>query len=331
MNFLDYVTIISEKVNDFIFDTLKGKPAELYEASLHYIKAGGKRLRPLITVLACRISGGKEDIAIPGAAAVEVLHTFTLVHDDIIDKDDFRRGVPTVHRLWGIDMAILAGDTLHAYAYKCLLRAVDVGVPIERVLKSMNYLTDATITIAEGQALDMLLPLRQNVSVDDYIEMVNKKTATLFAISATIGATLAGAQEKVVENLREIMTSAGIAFQIRDDILGLIGDEKVLGKPVYSDLREGKMTILVIYAYNKASENEKKKIKLVLGNRAATIEELREVAEIIKRLGAVEYAEYLADTYAEKAINLLKTVESVDSEALTMLKDVVNFMVRRNY
>lgn len=331
MNFAEYATLISGKVGDFILNTIKGVPPELYDATLHYIKAGGKRLRPLIVVLSSRIAGGSEDIAIPAAAAVEVLHTFTLVHDDIIDKDDLRRGVPTVHRLWGTDLAIVAGDTLYAYAYKCLLQTLRMGVQPNRVLKAVEYLTDATITIAEGQALDMLLPTRQNITVDDYIDMVSRKTAALFASSAAIGATIAGGDEELVRRLWDIMMFSGIAFQIRDDVLGLIGDEKILGKPVYSDLREGKMTILVIYAISNADENEKKKLLLVLGNRAATQKELQEVAEIIKRLGAIEYAESLADRYAEKALKLLDTVESNDAEALQMLKDVVKFMVRRNY
>uniref|UniRef100_A0A7C2ZV12 Polyprenyl synthetase family protein n=1 Tax=Ignisphaera aggregans TaxID=334771 RepID=A0A7C2ZV12_9CREN len=121
------------------------------------------------------------------------------------------------------------------------------------------------------------------------------------------------------------------AFQIRDDILGLVGDEKTLGKPVYSDLREGKMTILVIYALNKASEEQQKKIRFALGNRAATLDELKEVAELIKSLGAVEYADELAEEYASKAVSLLDTIQTADSEALSMLKDVVKFMVKRNY
>ncbi|MEM1525672.1 MAG: polyprenyl synthetase family protein [Ignisphaera sp.] len=331
MSFLEYALRISEKVNKFAFDTIRGMPAELYDASLHYIKAGGKRIRPLITVLACRIAGGNEDMAIPGATAVEVLHTFTLIHDDIIDKDDFRRGVPTVHRLWGIDIAILAGDTLHAYAHKCLLRALEFGVPPERVLRAVEYLTKTTITIAEGQALDMLLPTRHNVDVNDYIEMVSKKTAALFAASAAIGSTLAGAHEKLVQKLQNTMIYAGIAFQIRDDILGLVGDEKILGKPVYSDIREGKMTILVIHALNKAKDDEKKKILFALGNRAATPEELKEVAELIKNLGSIEFADDLAESYATKALNLVREIDTMDSEALIMLNNVVEFMVRRNY
>lgn len=331
MSFIDYAVIISNKVTEFILDIVKGVPPELYEASLHYIKAGGKRLRPLIVVLASRISGGSEDIAIPGAAAVEVLHNFTLVHDDIIDKDDFRRGVPTVHRLWGIDNAIIAGDMLHAYAYKCLLQATKFNIPYDRVLRAIEYLVNATITIAEGQALDMFLPTRSNVSIDDYIDMVSKKTAVLFATSAVIGATLAGGKEDIIKKLWDIMMCAGISFQVRDDVLGLIGNEKILGKPVYSDLREGKMTILVIYALNRASEEDRKKITFVLGNRAATYRELNEVAEIIKGLGAIEYANNVADEYADKALKHLDMIESIDNEALVMLKDVVKFMVKRDY
>lgn len=331
MNFLEYATRISEKVDQLVFDVIRGSPPELYDATLHYIKAGGKRLRPLITVLASRIAGGSEDIAIPGAAAVEVLHTFTLIHDDIIDKDVYRRGVPTVHRLWGIDMAIIAGDTLHAYAYKCLLSSLKLGLPEERILKAVQHLTQVTITIAEGQAADMLLPARQKATIDDYLDMISKKTAALFAASAAIGVVLAGGGEDLVKKLSDIMMYAGIAFQIRDDILGLVGDEKTLGKPVYSDLREGKMTILVIYALNKASEEQQKKIRFALGNRAATLDELKEVAELIKSLGAVEYADELAEEYASKAVSLLDTIQTADSEALSMLKDVVKFMVKRNY
>lgn len=331
MNFLDYASKISHKVDELVLTIVSGEPLKLYEAALHYIKAGGKRLRPLVVVLASRISGGDENIALPGAAAVELLHTFTLVHDDIIDKDEFRRGVPTVHKLWGTDMAIVAGDLLYAYAYKCLLYALRVGVPNERLLKATEYLTDATIAIAEGQALDMLLPVQQDVKIDDYIKMVSKKTAVLFAASAAIGATLANGNKDTVEKLWNIMMYAGIAFQIRDDILGLIGDEKILGKPIYSDLKEGKMTIPIIYTLNNVSEIEKKKIRSVLGNRAAALDELRHVVEIIRDTGAIEYADSVADEYAAKALDLLNMLRSKDSEALTMLEDVVKFMVKRYY
>lgn len=331
MKFLAYTNKVSKKVEDLIYEVIKGEPKSLYDSALHYIKAGGKRIRPLIAVLSARISGGSEEIAIPGAAAVEVLHTFTLVHDDIIDRDEFRRGVPTVHKVWGTEMAIVSGDLLFAYAYRCLVKSLDYGVAVDRIVKAVDMLTDAAITVAEGQALDMLLPVFDRVDVDKYIEMVEKKTAALFASSATIGAVLAGGSEDVIRKLRESMINAGIAFQIRDDILGLLGDEKVLGKPVFSDIREGKMTILVIYALNQIDGKKSKRLRDVLGNRNADLSELHEAAEIIKLSGAIEYAENLAEEYAKKAIEISKTLESEDVEALEMFKEVVEFMVKRNY
>ena len=331
MKFLIYANKISKKVEDLIYEVIKGEPKSLYDSALHYIKAGGKRIRPLIAVLSARISGGSEEIAIPGAAAVEVLHTFTLVHDDIIDRDEFRRGVPTVHKVWGTEMAIVSGDLLFAYAYRCLVKSLDYGVTVDRVVKAVDMLTDAAITVAEGQALDMLLPVFDRVDVDKYIEMIEKKTAALFASSASIGAVLAGGNEDVIRKLRESMINAGIAFQIRDDILGLLGDEKVLGKPVFSDIREGKMTILVIYALNQIDEEKSKRLRDVLGNRNADLSKLREAAEIIKLSGAIEYAENLAEEYAKRAIEISKTLDSEDVEALDMFKEVVEFMVKRNY
>ncbi len=331
MELLSYAKAVAQKVDSFIFDTIRGEPRELYEAALHYIRAGGKRLRPLMVILASRIAGGAEEIAIPAAAAIEVLHTFTLVHDDIIDRDDLRRGVPTVHKVWGTDTAIVAGDLLYAYAYRCLLRAVEMGVPQERVLKAVEYLTEGAIKVAEGQMLDMVFPRMENVTVDMYINMVEKKTAALFMASVAMGATLAGAGQELVSKLREAMRLAGIAFQIRDDILGLVGDEKVLGKPVLSDLREGKRTILVIYALQKLSEEDRKKLLTVLGNRDASIDELREAAEIIKSVGAVEYADTLAEEYAEKARRIVASIESRDEEAKKLLADLVEYLVKRRY
>ena len=331
MDFIRYAEEIGKKVENLVYDVVKGEPQRIYEASLHYIKAGGKRLRPLVVVLASRIAGGNEKIAIPGAAAVEVLHTFTLVHDDIIDKDELRRGVPTVHKLWGVDMAIIAGDLLFAYAYKCLLKALQLGVPSDRIAKSIEALTEAAITVAEGQALDMMLPEAKEASVEDYIDMVSKKTAALFAYSAKIGGILAGASEEYLLKLFNIMMNAGIAFQIRDDILGLVGDEKALGKPVYSDLREGKMTVLVIYALKNVDSEKRTKLLKSLGNRSAGFEELREAAKIVVESGALEYSESLADMYANKAIELLSELKPADTEAFEMFKELIKFMIKRRY
>ena len=331
MNLLEYAKSVAKKVDSFIVSTIDGKPRELYEAALHYIRAGGKRLRPLMTVLAARIAGGSEDVAIPAAAAIEVLHTFTLVHDDIIDRDEIRRGVPTVHKLWGTDTAIVAGDILYAYAYRCLLKAVDLGVEYGRIVKAVEYLTEGAIRVAEGQMLDMLFSRRERVSVDEYIEMVERKTAALFVAAVSMGAVLGGGDEKLILKLRDAMRLAGIAFQIKDDILGLIGDEKTLGKPVLSDLREGKRTILVIYALQKLDDERKERLLKVLGNTQAPIEELRRAAEIIISTGAVDYADKLARDYTEKARHIIESIECEDLSAKSMLLELVGYLVKRRF
>ncbi len=327
---LNYAKYVSTHVERVIYELLDREPQKLYEASKHLIKAGGKRLRPLALVLSGRMYGLPENLGFIAGAAVEILHNFTLVHDDIMDKDTFRRGVPTVHVLYGVDMAILAGDTLFAKAYEAL-GLLERYVPADRLVKAFKELTWAAVTVAEGQALDMDFENRLDVSINEYLTMVYKKTAALFKASLSIGALLAGAPEKELELLSKFAEGVGIAFQIRDDVLGLTGDEKILGKPVYSDLREGKKTVLVIYALNKLSNEERKKVIKVLGNRSASTDELRKVAELIISTGAVDYAEKLANEYLSKGLNALSMTNPQDLEAREMLKNLALYVTSRSY
>ncbi len=328
---LRYAEHVRSKVDKFMLEILRGEPKTLYDASTHLIRAGGKRLRPLLLILSCRVVGGSEDIAIPAAAAVEIFHNFTLVHDDIIDRDEFRRGVPTVHTKWGVDTAILAGDLLFAKAFDALCRLPELGVPPERVVKAVKLLTWASVTVAEGQMLDMEFEKRVDVTESEYMGMIEKKTAALFMASSGIGAVIGGGSEDDIRNLMEFSRHMGIAFQIRDDILGLVGDERVLGKPVLSDIREGKRTILVIYALSKLDEENKKRLLRILGNRNASIEELREAAELIKSTGAIEYAEKLAEEHVSKSLSYLDRVKVVDEHAKHLLKLLNSFVTRRRY
>ncbi|PUA32212.1 MAG: geranylgeranyl pyrophosphate synthase [Zestosphaera tikiterensis] len=327
---LSYAKYVSSHVEEVIYDLLNKEPQKLYDASKHLIKAGGKRLRPLALVLSGRMYGLPENLGFIAGAAVEILHNFTLVHDDIMDKDTFRRGVPTVHVLYGVDMAILAGDTLFAKAYEAL-GLLERYVPAERLVKAFKELTWAAVTVAEGQALDMDFEGRMDVSLEEYLTMIYKKTAALFKASLNIGALLAGAPEKELKLLSEFAEGVGIAFQIRDDVLGLVGDEKTLGKPIYSDLREGKKTVLVIYALSKLSNEEKERISKVLGNRSASVEELRKVAELIISTGAVDYAEKLADEYLSRGLNALNMTNPQDFEAKEMLKNLALYVTSRTY
>ncbi len=328
---LSYAKHVAEKVDAEIRSIVSGEPRELYEAGLHYIKAGGKRVRPLITVLASRIAGGSEDIALPGAAAVEIFHTFTLIHDDIIDRSDTRRGVPAVHRVWGEDVAIVVGDLLFALAYKALLRAVDLGVPKDRVLESIRWLTWAGIEVAEGQMLDMVYTIPRAgrvLDLEGYLVMVKKKTASLLMASAAIGAILGGGDSSLIDKLVYAMQNAGIAFQMRDDVLDIVGLQRELGKPIYGDLREGKSNLVVVIAMTKCSELKPKLLK-VLGRKDASVEELKEIADCLIQCGAVEEANRMALDYASKAIEILKTIDAKDSEALDMLIDLVKYFAYR--
>ncbi|MEM1623230.1 MAG: polyprenyl synthetase family protein [Sulfolobales archaeon] len=312
-------------------ELISGHPRELYDASMHLIRAGGKRLRPLLVVLASKMYGLSLEISSWAAAAVEIFHNFTLVHDDIMDRDEFRRGVPTVHKIWGEALAIVAGDLLFAKSYEALLRLLDYGLSYERVVSAIKELTWAAATVAEGQALDILFTSRDNVTVSEYVEMVKKKTAGLFKSSVLIGAIIAGASDDELAKLAEFATDIGIAFQIRDDELGLIGDEKTLGKPKYSDLREGKKTILVLYALERASDEQRRIILNSLGRSSATREELERVAKTIVEIGALDFSNKLAEEFVRKGVEALYLTNPRDHEAREMLRDLAYYVTRRSY
>ena len=325
---LKYAKHVAELTNRTMEEVVKGEPRYLYEAAMHLIRAGGKRLRPLATVLAGRMYGLPEELGVKAGAAVEILHNFTLIHDDIIDRDNLRRGVPTVHVLWGTDVAIIAGDLLFAKAFEALGKLVK-HIPSDRVVEALNKLSWASATIAEGQALEFDMVKRDNVTLDEYITMVYKKTGALFEASLLIGAILAGAPQEELEKLSRYARGIGIAFQIQDDILGLTSTEEELGKPVYNDIREGKKTILVIYALKRLSPEERSKLLNTLGKKDATREELEEAANLIKKTGAVEYARKEARKYFEDALSALRSTKPVDEGARKLLEDLGQYVILR--
>lgn len=320
---------IARLVTDYILNVVKGTPQQLYDAALHLIKAGGKRVRPFIVITVAEGLGASREAALPFAAAVELVHNFTLVHDDIMDRDEFRRGVPTVHKLWGEPLAITAGDLLFAKAFEVLGEALEKGVPANRVAEASRQLARASAIVAEGQALDLLFEDLERVSMDDYIDMVYRKTGALFEASAVLGGLVATDDDETLSALAEYGRNLGIAFQIRDDILGLTGDEKILGKPVYSDIREGKKTILVIYALSKLDGDAREKLLSVLGKRGAAREELEEAARLIIETGAVEYAENVMKDYVGRAKTALGKIDFVNSDAKRLLEELVDFIVKR--
>uniref|UniRef100_A0A7J3ZLL1 Polyprenyl synthetase family protein n=1 Tax=Fervidicoccus fontis TaxID=683846 RepID=A0A7J3ZLL1_9CREN len=329
----EFVSQVARDADEYIATHVTGYPRELYEASLHIIKVGGKRLRPALLVASGMLFDKQyyPDL-IPYAASVELMHTFTLIHDDIMDNDDFRRGVPTVHRLWGVPMAILAGDVLFAKAIEIASEyAIKSGrVSEDRAIRAIFELSKATRIVAEGQALDMSFEKRDDVSEKEYLDMIYKKTSALIEASAKIGAIVAGADENSVDAIGRYAVNLGIAFQIKDDILGVFGREEEIGKPVYSDLRERKKTILVILALRKGSEELKERLLKVLGNRSAEKDEFKAVAEMIDEEGIRQEAELEALKFVDEALKSLHELKGkANEDFLELLRQLAVYVVSR--
>ena len=305
---------IKNRVNTEIFrikNSLK-YPKELYDAVFHLLSRGGKRLRPFVLIKSTELFSGDTDLALPVAVSIELLHNFTLIHDDIMDQDEMRRGVKTTHVIWGIPIAMTAGDALFALLFKYLVEELErKGMKADKIATITRMIADAAIKVCEGQTMDVLA--QDYIRTEsDYFEMVSKKTSTLFRISAMLGGLIANASEESQELLGLYGENLGISFQIADDILGLVGDPKITGKPLGSDLREGKRTIILLHAMQSLDETYKMKVNAVLGNRNVSEEQILEVIDILKQAGSIDYAREKAKIFAEKAIDYLNNLPNND-------------------
>ncbi len=337
---MSYETLnkITEKyvllVDSYISDILKGEPELLYKAAMHLIKAGGKRLRPMITLASSKALGGatSEAKAVYYASAIEILHNFSLVHDDIMDNDDFRRGIPTVHKVYGINWALLAGDLMFSYAFLTPYLAIKSGADEKEVSKAIEVIAEGSKKIAEGQGYDILFEKTWDVDEKDYLKMIYLKTGALIEASSKLGGIASNSDNEVIELLGEYGRFTGLAFQIRDDILGVFGDPEKTGKPVYNDLRRGKKTILVLYATSRKKEWKEFFTKLFNGNQSD--EEIRQAADIIKESGSLRYAEELAKSYYNNALEKLDSIEKLgiikDEESFKALKELAEFSINRD-
>jgi len=280
----------------------------------------GKRLRPLLCLLSCEASGGDWREALPAAAALELVHNFSLVHDDIQDRSPFRRHRPTVWKLWGEALAINVGDALLILACKALEK-----LPLNKFKECCRILNDACLMLTEGQFLDLAFEKRERVSIEEYMEMIKRKTAALMAASAQIGAIIATEDREVVESFRRFGENLGMAFQMQDDILGLWGEEAVTGKPVADDLRQRKKTLPIIYAMEKEPY-----LQALLAGAEWGEEKVAEALEIINRSGAREFTASQALSFYQKALEELNGLGQ-DSEAVQALRELASFMVGREY
>lgn len=322
MDVMEILKAYAEEIDVVIDDSLsKLEPESLYESSEYLIKAGGKKFRPALTLLSCQAVGGKPEKALKAAAAIELTHTFSLIHDDIMDNDDTRRGKPAVHKVWSEPLAILAGDSLFAKSFELLSQSAEDNIAYERVVDALQVLTNSCINICEGQALDMAFEDTFNVTKDEYMNMIYKKTGDLITASTTIGAIMGGASSNEIQALRTYGKQIGLAFQIQDDYIDLTGDESI-GKPVGSDLVEGKKTLMVVYALEKANkEDHDRLVELLEANDESIIPE---AMEILEKYGAINYARskaYDCVIESKQALSILPDSDAKD--ALFKLADFV--------
>jgi len=303
------------------------EPEILKKFSLHILVNGGKRLRPFILSKIANFYGMDFESSFPASASVELIHNFSLIHDDIMDKDKIRHGKPTVHEAYGLDFAILSGDLLFALAFKSL-QMLKGKVKKDRILKSYNELSSATVKLAIGQGLDIHLSRNKIFDQNKTIKMIQYKTSALFEASCVIGALISNAKMKEVEKIRKFARYSGIAFQIKDDILGTFGDEKITGKPVGNDLREGKKTLIVIHAFNHGNSLLKNKLEKVLGNPLASNDDIKSLIDDLKNIGSYDYAMEKSKYY----LNLAKRhLEDLRKDLADFLYSFGEFLVERNY
>lgn len=295
-------------------------PDELYHAMRHLLDAGGKRLRPSALLLAAEATGGKPENVLPAAVAIELIHNFTLIHDDIMDEAELRRGLTTVHKKWGVPRAIIAGDALYSKAFEILSCAKSEP---SQIVESLELMSKTCTDICEGQWMDMNFQTRKDVTEAEYMRMVEKKTSVLFSTSTKIGAILSGANRDASRALWDFGRLAGVGFQIYDDVIDLITPEEILGKAQGGDIIEGKRTLIVIHALSKGVAIE------ALGKSNATKSEVSAALTALKDSGSIDYAMNKAVNFVDEGKAALKVLP--DSEAKNILVVLADYMIERKY
>ncbi|WP_458189601.1 geranylfarnesyl diphosphate synthase [Haladaptatus sp. NG-WS-4] len=316
------------------------EPKRLYEASRYLLDAGGKRLRPTVLLLVAdaladveplseayrkfpALDGTEVDV-MAAAVSIEVIQSFTLIHDDIMDDDDLRRGVPAVHRAYDTETAILAGDTLYSKAFEIML---DTGAAPERCVEALDVLASTCTKICEGQALDVQFEERPDVLPEEYLEMIENKTAVLYGAAATVPAVLLGADDETATALYQYGIDVGRAFQIHDDVLDLTVPSEKLGKQRGSDLVENKQTIITLHARKEGVDVD----SLVEADDvdSVTKDEIDAAVETLEEAGSIEYARETAQELVQRGKDHLDVLP--ENESRYLLKQIADYLIEREY
>jgi len=315
-----YLKQTAAEVNELLRIQYGDPKTALSEAANHLLFAGGKRLRPaLFKLSADAIRQGSSSALMPAGLALEVTHNFTLIHDDIMDKDAYRRGQKTVHTLWGEPAAILAGDVLYARAFSLICQSKAEDAP---KVESIAMLAKTCVEICEGQQQDISFEDRDDVTRSEYLEMVTKKTGVLYGAAAAIGSLLAGGSKEQTDALYQYGCNIGAAFQIQDDLIDLLASSDKSGKDQASDIREGKQTLIAIEARLRG-------VDLKPYRRPLTPDEITALISLLTKEGVIAAVQEEADSMIRSAVEGLSVLP--DSEEKKLLTEIAWFFIRREY
>lgn len=323
MDFLKpYASFIENELQQL---DLPETPQSLYEPQRYVLGNGGKRIRPVFTLLGCGLCGCDYKKALPAALAVELVHNFTLVHDDIMDQAQSRRGNPSVHVKWNKPTAILAGDAMFIQAMFQLQKLPD-SADHKKITK---VFLEGINTVCEGQALDMEFEDRFDVKTSEYLDMIAGKTGALISTSLQLGGLIAGASSKRLDQLADIGRSAGLAFQIQDDWLDVTADPEKFGKQPAGDVREGKKTFLMLKTLERCNEVERDWLTHCLKNKPLNDEDVAKVVELYKNYGITHEARRLMTSYYDDAKEALQKFD--DSNYKRDLQQLLTYLEKRDY
>ncbi len=302
----------------------KTEPSSLYQPVRYVLSGGGKRIRPLLVLLACESVGGSARQAEHAAVAIEILHNFTLVHDDIMDNAASRRGRATVHTKWDTNIAILVGDELVALAYRELLKTQSPSIT-----RVADVFTEGVVEVCEGQAYDKEFETRKHVSLDEYLLMIGKKTGKMVSVASEMGAVIGGGTASEIRALKSYGTSIGRAFQIQDDLLDVVADEKEFGKTIGGDIVEGKKTFLLIEAYARSRGADKKLLLGVIAEGGTSRKNIPLIRKIYERCGVIDLAKQTIAKNIAGANGQLSRLKK--SDARDMLFWFSQMLLHRNF
>ena len=318
-------TEIQEKVNAYIASLpYERKPKSLYDPIEYVLAAGGKRIRPSFVLMAYNLFHDDVDRILPVATALETYHNYTLLHDDLMDKADMRRGRPTVHKKWDDNTAILSGDTMLVLAYEHLAKC-----DTKYLKPALDLFTETALEVSEGQQFDMEFETRNDVAEEEYIEMIRLKTSVLLACALKMGAVVSGASAADANALYAFGEKVGLAFQLQDDLLDVYGDPKVFGKAIGGDITSNKKTFMLINAFNRADAGTRAELeRWTTATEFDPAEQIAAVTEIYNRLGIDKLAEQRIKEYFEQSRQHLDEL-SVSDDRKAVLREYTERMMNR--